>query len=50
MALRGEDGSVQPQPSGDIVLREGDVLLAMGTRSTMERLERLFAPAEAAAE
>ncbi len=50
VALRGEDGSVQPQPSGDIVLREGDVLLAMGTRSTMERLERLFAPAEAAAE
>ena len=45
VALRRRDGSVQPQPPGDTVLREGDVLMAMGARSMMERLERLFAPA-----
>lgn len=45
VALRGPDGSVQPQPSGDTVLVEGDVLMAMGARPVMERLERLFAPA-----
>lgn len=45
VALRRPDGSVQPQPGGDTVLREGDVLVAMGTRPTLERLESLFAPA-----
>ncbi len=44
-ALRSPDGSVQPQPPSDTVLRPGDVLVAMGTAQAMERLEGLFAPA-----
>ena len=45
VALRRSDGTFQAQPSSETVLREGDVLVAMGTLRTMERLERLFAPA-----
>jgi voltage-gated potassium channel len=45
VALRRRDGTFQAQPSSETVLREGDVLVAMGTLRTMERLERLFAPA-----
>ncbi|MCW3040375.1 MAG: hypothetical protein JWM31_2280 [Solirubrobacterales bacterium] len=41
-ALR-RDGRFEPQPAGDIVLRAGDVIVAMGTPKTMERLENLFA-------
>ena len=36
------DGAFQPQPPGDIVLRPGDVIVAMGTPRTMDRLDRLF--------
>lgn len=43
VALR-RDGQFQPQPAGDTVLQEGDVLVAMGTPSTMDRLEALFEP------
>jgi voltage-gated potassium channel len=46
-ALRRPDGELVPQPSGDTVLQSGDVLIAMGTASTMDRLEALFAPKEA---
>jgi voltage-gated potassium channel len=45
------DGAFQPQPPGDAVLLPGDVIMAMGTPATLERLERLFdvsAPAEPA--
>jgi voltage-gated potassium channel len=49
VALRRRDGTFQAQPAGDTVLREGDMLVAMGTLRTMERLERLFAPASAPA-
>jgi voltage-gated potassium channel len=42
-ALRRSDGTVIPQPSGETVLEPGDVLIAMGTASSMDRLERLFA-------
>ena len=45
-ALRRPDGRLVPQPSGDMVLQPGDVLIAMGTASTMDRLETLFAPKE----
>src|SRR5215218_1952048 len=45
-ALRRRDGGLVPQPSGDMVLQPGDVLVAMGTASTMDRLEALFAPNE----
>ena len=47
-ALRRPDGSVVPQPGGDIVLRPGDVLVAMGETGALERLEGRLAPAAAA--
>jgi voltage-gated potassium channel len=40
-ALR-RDGRFEPQPPGDTVLRPGDVIVAMGTPRTMDRLEGLF--------
>jgi voltage-gated potassium channel len=45
-ALRRPDGELVPQPSGETVLQPGDVLVAMGTATTMDRLEALFAPNE----
>lgn len=36
------DGSFQPQPPAEVVLHPGDVLTAMGTPTTLERLEELF--------
>ena len=45
VALRRPDGSFQPQPPGEVILEPGDVLVAMGASTTMDRLERLFAPA-----
>ena len=44
VALRRPDGTFQAQPPGETVLQPGDVLLAMGTVHTMERLEALFQP------
>jgi voltage-gated potassium channel len=35
----------QPQPPAETALLSGDVILAMGTPSTLERLEELLAPA-----
>jgi voltage-gated potassium channel len=37
-------GSFQPQPPADTALQPGDVLMAMGTPNTLDRLERLFEP------
>lgn len=37
------DGRFEPQPPPDTVLRAGDVVVAMGTPRTMDRLEALFA-------
>jgi voltage-gated potassium channel len=45
VALRRPDGTFLAQPTGETVLAVGDVLVAMGTLRTMERLEALFAPA-----
>jgi len=42
------DGHFQPQPPGDATLLPGDVLMAMGTPATLERLERLFDVGQAA--
>ena len=42
VALRRTDGKVEPQPAGDRQLQPGDVLMAMGTRDAMERLEHIF--------
>jgi len=46
VALRRTDGAVEPQPAMDRQLRAGDVLVAAGTATTMERLEALFAPSD----
>ncbi len=42
VAVRRGDGSFLPQPAADTVLHEGDVVMAIGTPRTLERLERLF--------
>jgi voltage-gated potassium channel len=42
-ALRRSDGDLVPQPPGDLVLEDGDVLIAVGTATAMDRLEALFA-------
>jgi voltage-gated potassium channel len=48
VALRRPDGTFQAQPPSETVLECGDVLLAMGTVRTMDRLEGLFQPDAAA--
>lgn len=45
VALRHSDGTVEPQPPAETVLRNGDVLVAMGETKALERLETLMAPA-----
>jgi len=45
VGVRDASGQFQPQPSAETVLHAGDVVTAMGTGRTMERLEGLFAPA-----
>jgi voltage-gated potassium channel len=47
VAVRGADGSVEPQPPDDRVLRDGEVLVAMGELDALERLEARLAPAVA---
>src|SRR4051794_30560026 len=42
VGLRRADGSFRPQPAADTVLHEGDVVMAIGTARTLERLEDLF--------
>ena len=49
VGVRDVTGQFQPQPSAETVLHAGDVVMAMGTERTMERLEELFAPAGARA-
>jgi voltage-gated potassium channel len=46
VGLRRSDGTFQPQPAPETVLRVGDVIMALGTARTLERLERLFLPAQ----
>ena len=46
-ALRRADGKVQPQPPSSTVLGAGDVLVAMGTVESLQRLETLFTPRRA---
>jgi voltage-gated potassium channel len=45
VGVRDASGQFQPQPAAETVLHAGDVVTAMGTERTMERLEGLFAPA-----
>jgi voltage-gated potassium channel len=49
VALRRPDGNVEPQPGTDTQLLPGDVLVAAGTSTAMERLEALFAPSDSQA-
>jgi voltage-gated potassium channel len=44
-AVRRADGEVLPQPPPETVLHAGDVVIAMGTPATLDRLESLFDPA-----
>jgi voltage-gated potassium channel len=49
VGLRPAAGGFQPQPQAETVLAVGDVIMAMGTPNTMDRLELLFTPASAPA-
>jgi voltage-gated potassium channel len=49
VALRRTDGKIEPQPAGNRELCAGDVLVAMGTREAMDRLERIFESRSASA-
>jgi voltage-gated potassium channel len=44
VGVRNADGSFHPQPAAETVLEAGDVVMAMGTLRTVQRLEALFAP------
>jgi voltage-gated potassium channel len=50
VGLRRPGGDFQPQPPSETVLEPGDVIMAMGTPRTMDRLEALFAPHRAGAQ
>ena len=43
VGLRPAAGGFEPQPASETVLGVGDVIMAMGTPRTMDRLETLFA-------
>ncbi len=45
VGIKHADGSFEPQPPAETVLADGDVVMALGTPRTMERLEALFEPA-----
>jgi voltage-gated potassium channel len=49
VGLRLAAGGFKPQPQSETVLAVGDVIMAMGTPRTMDRLESLFAPAQSPA-
>jgi voltage-gated potassium channel len=42
VGVRHADGSFRPQPGPETVLLEGDVVMAIGTPRTLQRLEELF--------
>jgi voltage-gated potassium channel len=42
VGVRHADGSFRPQPAADARLAAGDVVMAIGTPRTLERLEELF--------
>jgi voltage-gated potassium channel len=44
VGVRDSSGQFHPQPPAETVLRQGDVVMAMGTARTMDRLEALFDP------
>ncbi|HTN23930.1 MAG TPA: NAD-binding protein [Solirubrobacteraceae bacterium] len=48
VGVRHADGSFQPMPAADATLGEGDVVMALGTPNTLDRLEALFVTARSA--
>lgn len=48
VALRRADGRLEPQPAPATVINPGDILLALGTPESLERLESLFQPVSVA--
>jgi voltage-gated potassium channel len=44
VGVREPDGTFHPQPPAETVLHAGQVVMALGTKRTMERLEGLFEP------
>jgi voltage-gated potassium channel len=42
VGVRAADGSFRPQPAADTLLAAGDVVMAIGTARTLQRLEELF--------
>jgi len=44
VGLRRGGGGFEPQPPAETVLKAGDVLMALGTPRTLDRLEALFLP------
>jgi voltage-gated potassium channel len=42
VGVRAPDGTFTAQPPAERVLTAGDVVMALGTNRTMERLEALF--------
>jgi voltage-gated potassium channel len=44
VALRRTDGRLEPQPAPQAVIDEGDMVVAIGTPASLERLEGVFQP------
>jgi K+/H+ antiporter YhaU regulatory subunit KhtT len=44
VAVRHPDGELETQPPPQTVLNSGDLLIAMGAPTAVERLERMFQP------
>jgi voltage-gated potassium channel len=47
VALRRSGGALEAQPSPETVIKAGDMLVALGSRDALARLEELFQPAGA---
>jgi voltage-gated potassium channel len=45
LALRRDGGELQPQPAPQTVINPGDILVAIGSPASLERLEAMFQPA-----
>jgi voltage-gated potassium channel len=48
VALRRADGRLEPQPPAPTIVNPGDILVALGTPDSLDRLESLFQPASVA--
>jgi voltage-gated potassium channel len=48
VGVRHADGSFAPMPAAETTLGEGDVIMALGTPNTLDRLEALFVTVRAA--